>query len=153
MYVRFETRRSGRGMFDVIARVRAEPHKLRRHRAELERLANRLWDDTPAVEEEMYDTRARMPRARTWWGPGAGALARDAWEFRRLARRAGIRLRVLVSRDAPGVVRWSDEVQAVIFAETRAMRQAVVKPRGVEGRAERWNGDRATIRGMRTRDG
>lgn len=149
MYVRFEVRRTGEGLFQVIDWGDYRANGLsRKERHELGLLRHWLHTHTWAPEVGAY----RSPCARTWWAPDAREHIRVSWRVCRLMNRAGVALRPIHARQLPGRTVYRDSIQVVIHPSRRQL-EKLIGPDPRSGRAEAvrgWSGDRTTIRRWRT---
>ncbi len=148
MYIRFESRTTGDGLFGVMSWLDMNREILRRRdRHVFDTLCDWLCHQTRKPSASVYPNK----RAITWWVPTASEHIDQAWRMCALMNRNGISMRPIRAHRLPGRTTYRDEMQVVIVASPRQL-DAV---RGGDPRAPRrepktvWNGDRTTIRKWR----
>lgn len=147
MFVRFERRRTGEGLFcNILANLRHDDRRIRRRdRPDFRFLVSWLWNNTPAPPDYVYMRPPDRLEPLTFWRDPAAEHIRVSWRICRILNLNGIPLRPIRSARAPGPVLYEDAVQAVILCG-RWYRERIARYPQPRQPALGWSGDRATIR-------
>lgn len=136
MYVRYEDRRTGEGLFQALRRLKPRRAWADRY----DELHGWLWVETPNVPSETYDRPRWCRLLATWWQPGARVHHDKAWEACGLLRAHGHAMRRITTSTLLGTRLYEDDLQLVV----RHDRAELIRLRHEQ--MAHGAGDRATIR-------
>ena len=146
MYLRFELRGSGEGLFQVLCKLRYDDSRIRRgDRRALEDVNAWLCDNTKAPGSDIFENQSPI----FWWLPDAHGHQDRAYRACALLNRSKIRMRPIRAAVPPGEVVFRDDVQVAVLVCAQLWAKRIKPAR--KTKESPWLGARATIR--RWRDG